>query len=88
MRINRRKIANGLREICKRYHERIPLGDILTVAKDSGLNPIQEDGTPWSGFLCGDTGEALIELDGVENLLVINWYRMESGRFEVNVYLS
>jgi len=88
MKINRNRISDRLYEISSKYHERIPLGDILGAVKDNGLTPIQEDGSPWSGFLCGDSGEVFIDLEGSKRMLVISWYRMDSGRFEVNAYLS
>lgn len=35
------------------YHEEIPLGRIFEICQENGVKVLQEDGTPWSGFLVG-----------------------------------
>ena len=61
---------------------------------------LQEDGTPWQGMILGREGRASFNLaiDGtendfgfytaIENALVMSWYKMQSGRWEVVAYIS
>lgn len=83
-----RKLQSELVEISRSYYEHIPLGAMLVACEDAGLKPVDEDGSPWEGFLCGHEGRASIALEGSRKALQIQWYRMESGRFEVNAYVS
>jgi hypothetical protein len=75
------------------YFESIPLGAIFDVMKDWGFVVVQEDGTPWSGFLCGEEGQANFRFNHGEELvdnsmLVLTWHKMQSGRYEVCGYIS
>ena len=75
------------------YHKEIPLEHILKLVKGARLIPIQEDGTPWEGFLCGSTGKACIELmrndtkEILKKCLQLSWYRNASGNFEIIAYI-
>jgi hypothetical protein len=82
--------VNGfLAEIGREFHESIPLGAIFDSIRAYGIIPIQEDGTPWSGFFCGESGSAHIELKGSNHWLHIQWYkRCETGRYEVVSYVG
>ncbi len=76
-----------------KYHDQVPIGLLCDICKDHGFRPVQEDGTAWSGFLCGMKGTAAIDLvdeDGspVNGSLQVGWYRMQSGRYEVTAYIS
>lgn len=75
------------------YYDKIPLTDLFKSLNSNGVHAVQEDGTPWVGFLTGKEGHANIELapfidnekagqiyDNAE--LHINWTRMGSGRYE------
>ena len=96
--ISRQKKVAGERlwKLCyNRYHESIPLTEIDNILRDNGLKLVQEDGSDWSGFLCGEDGSCTIDLATagtnipVKNfMLVLQWHKMPSGRYEVNTYLS
>lgn len=77
-----------LADISKHYYERIPVGKIFDACRKDGLEPIQEDGTPWEGMLLGAEGRTSIELQGSKKRLHIAWYKMPSGRYEVTPYVS
>ena len=79
------------------YFESIPLEGIDEILQSEGLALIQEDNTRWSGFLVGSDSQALIGigkvngtemLDSTKNALMISWYRMNSGRWEVIGYIA
>lgn len=70
----------------------IPLDKIFEICRKHDASPVQEDGTPWSGLLCGNEGRATIELCDAEGrthkqCLQLNWYRLESGSWEVVTYV-
>lgn len=78
-------------------HDKIPLNEMFAALKTVGIVAVQEDGTPWSGILAGQQGRANIELavqgpgglSLVDNAdLVLTWYKHETGRYEVVVYVS
>ena len=85
---------NKLYEISKGLHIRIPLDDIFKAMEENNLIPLQEDGTRWEGFLCGATGSAHIDVfdnfigQEVNCWLCLQWYRFDSGKYEVNAYIS
>lgn len=91
------KISSGLKhylnEISKRYHETIPLTEIFNACKINMLFPIQEDGSEWEGFVCGESGNVSIKLEDmntgkkIRKCLQIQWYKMQSCKYEVNVYI-
>lgn len=56
-----RQANEQLYGLCRVYHKRIPLTAIFGIARLVG-EPIQEDGMPWSGILCGREGRASIDL--------------------------
>jgi hypothetical protein len=78
------------------YFANIPLTELLDICRNYEVYPIQEDGTLWEGFLAGRKGAANISLaiqHGTEmvvakNVLAINYYKMESGNWEVIAYIS
>ncbi len=77
----------------KKYHDSIPLGTIDDILKEHGFQLIQEDGRPWDGFLCGREANVTFDIGvingKVENaMLVLSWYRMPSGRYEIVSYVS
>jgi len=84
--------------INKEYHYSIPIGTIFEQLEKVRIIPLQEDNTPWVGMLLGREGKAVLNLayqgpEGVYNpvknsMLVITWYKHETGRYEVNTYLS
>jgi hypothetical protein len=75
------------------YLPDIPLKKMFGILARNKVTPIDDDGTYWSGFLTGKEGRASIELaykgGTVKNaLLQIQWYKMPSGNYEVNAYVS
>jgi len=96
------KINDKLYPLTSHYHRAIPLDDIFESMEDNGVVPLQEDYTRWSGMLLGREGRARIEMARVfkddvgdeewkvikNSILVLSWYRHDTGRYEVNAYLS
>jgi len=65
-----------------------PLDEIKTKLAADGMFMVQEDGTPWSGIFCGSDGDAGIALSGIERSEIrIMWHTMQSGKFEMTVYI-
>ena len=62
------KIGTRLRRINQKlndlgnYHVGIPLDRIDSILQQHGFMLIQEDGTPWSGLLCGEEGQVIFDL--------------------------
>lgn len=86
------RVNDYLHSIGLEYHNAIPLDDIFSVLRANGFEPVQEDGTAWSGLLLGKDGTARIELKnagGPTRWLVLTWHKMQvSGRFELVGYIS
>lgn len=76
------------------YHESIPLDTIFAALRKHGLIPVQEDGTPWQGLLCGADSHTTFDLKHgdqpiVNAALYLAWYRMDAtGHYEIVTYLS
>lgn len=70
------------------YFAEIPLSDIFAVVEKNIGMVVQEDGTRWSGFLCGEAGQASFQIAGYRFHLQLDWYKMQSGRYEIVVYIS
>jgi hypothetical protein len=70
------------------YHNEIPLSQIFEIVEKHAGKVVQEDNTPWSGFLCGDSGQTTFDIEGVKFHLFLSWYTMPSGRYEVIAYVS
>jgi len=83
-----KSVNAALYEMSKVYHEAIPLSAMFELCEKVGLEPVCEDGTPWSGFLCGREGRAVFELKDCRKSLVVSWYKMPSGRYEVTPYVA
>lgn len=73
--------------ICRQYWPSVPLSQLFAAVRPFA-EPIQEDGSPWEGIVAGREGRANIELEGSQQMLHIQWYKMPSGKFEVNAYIS
>jgi hypothetical protein len=80
---------NTLIEISSHYYNEIPLDQIFKAISENGGQAVQEDGTAWSGFLCGESSCTTISVTGIYKVhfLYLGWYRMGSGRYEINAYL-
>jgi hypothetical protein len=82
-----------------KYFEKIPLDEIFGFLKSEDIIVVQEDGTPWEGFLTGAEGRTTFELALYDTqadtfspignaVLWMSWYKMSSGRYEIVAYLS
>jgi len=87
----------ALDPICKTPRAQIPLDEIFNSLESRGLIPLQEDGTKWSGILCGNEGRATIEIADAltrnkplkNHCLIITWYKLPvTGNFETVAYIS
>ena len=99
----RKKINRELTAL-PNYHEGIPLEIIEEILKKYNLLLLQEDYTPWSGFITGREGQAdftlgyfdtayeqngLTAYTPIENAaLIMTWYKMQSGKYEIVTYIS
>lgn len=83
-----RRINDHLCSISSKYHDSIPLETIFGVLRKEGVEVLQEDGTSWEGFLCGENSHTTFPLNVKNHVLSLSWYKMESGRWEIVSYLS
>ena len=89
-----KSLVNGAisRLTCGVYFNTIPLAEIFSFMERQGMTPIQEDGSKWEGFLCGDDGRASIHYTFEEkeatSILFLSWHGMQSGRYEIVSYIS
>ena len=74
------------------YFGHVPISDIFDIVDSEGMTPIDEDGSRWQGMLVGEEGRTTIELQDVDDAFSLNlhiqWYKMESGKFEVTAYVN
>lgn len=75
------------------YFPSVPMGPIMDALEDLGIYVVDESGEVWEGFLTGREGRETFELmyEGhpVRNaVLVLSWYKMPSGKYEVTGYIS
>ena len=98
----RKEINRDLANLCSgKYYEEIPLSEVFEILNNGNVVALQEDGEEWEGILCGDSSCITLQIgavwsdndDGIytpcdNSVLVLSWYRMQSGRFEINAYLS
>lgn len=100
--IIKKEVNSDLGKICSgKYYDEIPLGEILEALEKNNVIALQEDGTPWEGILCGERAQTQIDIGAIwsendegiytpcdNSMLVLSWYRMQSGRYEINAYVS
>jgi hypothetical protein len=100
----RTRINKELDGLLKGYHPHVPWDAIETVLGKQGVVPLQEDNTKWEGVFMGAQGKESIDLAPKDSgkpqhgltvyepygntMLVLNWYKMDSGRYEVVSYVS
>ena len=100
----KKKINTQIRKEIPTYSPEIPLQDIEDILKNFGLLILQEDFTPWSGMLTGADAQATFEMAyfdsayqrddmtfyvPIENSgLLLSWYRMGSGKYEIVTYVA
>jgi hypothetical protein len=80
-RSNRTKANNALHTLGLTYHESIPLVWIDSILTDNGFKATEE------AIYCGRDGRSTEQV-GDRTWLTLNWHKMESGRYEIVVYLT
>jgi len=79
---NARNRANGkLADISRRYHDELALTEIDAVLTAEGFSSME------SAIYCGRDGQSHEQV-GERTWLTLCWHKMESGRYEINAYLS
>src|ERR1700690_2179569 len=93
----RRRINNVICPMGGKFHDCIPLATIDQVCRTEGFMLADETGEPFRGIICGEDGRAKFDLASVAGglsavvdnaVLVLEWHKFHSGRFEINTYVS
>ncbi len=79
-------ISNTLKDFNKEYHETNPIGKILEALESNGIKASPEFQIPHVNY--GETERVNLIVDNHPNKILVNLYRMDSGRYEVNAYES
>jgi hypothetical protein len=78
----RKKANDGLHAMCSnRFHESIPLTEMDGILTAAGFNATEE------AIYCGREGSSHEQV-GERTWLAMQWYKMESGKYEINAYVS
>lgn len=103
--VDRRKLGKEFSvEKFGTYYDEIPLDKIEKILNQYGCILLQEDGTRWSGFMCGASGHCSIEIGYTESMFMMNgmkayipfdnamlclaWYKVDNSRYEITLYVS
>lgn len=86
-RINRELTGMGV------YFPAVPLDLMFDICKRNGFTAVQEDGTPWTGVICGREARYSIELSddhgSVTRYLHVTHCKMEvTGNYEIVAYAN
>ena len=85
----KRSINKELNAVNKIYYPHIPLSLIFTIVENHTKSMIvQEDGTKWSGLLCGEDGTGNFAIARRRYILRLMWHRMSSGNYEIVSYVT
>ena len=89
----RGKLNKAIYALATSLRDDIPLRPVFDILASENIIATQEDGSQWSGILCGREGNATFPLakDGQEitnAMLVISWLKFDTGRYEFNAYVS
>jgi|SRR5438270_13638850 hypothetical protein len=78
-------VNRGLTLLCRnRYHDGLPVQDVLDLLHSAGFSETEE----LVGVYCGREGR-VHEHVGSGVYLLFSWFKMEeTGRYEVNAYVS
>lgn len=79
-----RKITNTLKNFNNQYHETNPIGAIMTALETSGLKVTTEFPVPHVDY--GKNEKVNLIVEEHPNKVLVNLYRLDSGRYEVNAY--
>ena len=99
----RKKINQELfKFVTGKSFKEIPLRDIVNILEKNGVVLLQEDFTPWAGFLLGRNSEDVFLLgdknksvsvewgsqyEPFKDKLFMSWYELTSGKYEIVLYL-
>jgi len=97
----KKKLSSDLQNFLKQtYFKDIPLKQIQEIFEKHGAILLQEDNTPWEGFIFGKSGHTSFEIGDKNSkvsvfytpfsntLFVLTWHKMDSGNYEIVGYLS
>lgn len=99
----RKKINKELQNLTSpnKYFFSIPLQEIKDILKKYDIVLLQEDNTEWSGWLLGNNSQTNFTLGNIKSknsegfyssykncMLVLTWYKMQSGKYEIVAYIS
>lgn len=86
------------------YFAAIPLQPIFDILEKYGVIALQEDGTKWDGFLTGRSAQTYFDIAPINSKyvdgrltfytpftnasLALSWYKMPSGNYEINTYIT
>jgi len=86
------------------YFKAIPLQDIFDILEKYGVIALQEDNTPWDGFLTGRQAQTYFDIASKDSetennrykvyvpytnaKLALSWYKMGSGNYEITTYIT
>jgi hypothetical protein len=82
------------------YFDKIPLQTIFDILSKHGVIALQEDNTPWDGFLVGKSATVDFPLARIMSKegdmytpftnasLRLQWHKMQSGRYEITSYIG
>lgn len=79
-----RTITNTLKDFNNQYHETNPIGSLITELENRGLKVTSEFPVPHVDY--GKNEKVNLLVEGHPNKVLVNLYRMDSGRYEVNAY--
>jgi hypothetical protein len=82
------RINREIYPLTTHYYLAIPLDIIFSIVEKHAGMVIQEDGTKWSGILCGENGSGRFAIKNSKLILYLGWYQMPSGNYEITAYVS
>ena len=83
-----------------KFFDKIPLQTIFDILLKYNIVALQEDFTKWDGFLTGasatvdfdiapiSTKEGMVYQPFTNASLRLQWYKMETGRYEITAYIG
>jgi len=75
------KVNAGLYELGRKYHDFIPVYAIDSLLVENGFDATEP------AIYCGRDGRIMEEIGHGKHLL-LHWYKMDSGRYEITSYIS
>jgi hypothetical protein len=78
----RSKTNKELQALCKTHYKSLPITEVKNILKANGF-----DSTVMDGMYTGSQGKVHAQI-GKNRWIVFTWYKMPSGKFEINAYVS